>query len=338
MSGDPEVRLVVFDGEPAVTLAAGELEATFVPSLGMLGASLRFGGEEHLSLHGGLDAYREGHTTGMPLLAPWANRLAGFEYKAGGVSVEIDRKADGLHLDANGLPIHGTMAARPWHVARVIADERAAVLVALFPFEGDELLAAFPFPHELEIEARVVPAGPPAASTRPPLAGAARPVRRGSPARLVVATTVRPTGRRKVPVSFGWHPYFTLPGIKRGDLRLLLPPREHLVLDERGLPTGESARQKAEAELLGRRTFDDAYRLRADRRLALEGDGSRLGIEFDRSYPFAQVFAPSGKSFVALEPMTAPVDALSSGACPVVAPGSSFTARFSVTIEHVRTR
>ena len=339
MSGEPSVHLGVFQGEPAVTLAAGELEATFIPSLGMLGASLRFAGEEHLSLHGGLDAYREGHTTGLPLLAPWANRLSGLAYKAAGVSVDVDKKASGLHLDANGLPIHGTMAARPWKVARLIADERAAVLVALFAFEGDDLLAAFPFPHELEIEARVVPAGPaPSGPSRPPLAGAARPVRRGAPARLIVATTVRPTGRRKVPVSFGWHPYFCIPGVKRGDLRLLLPVREHLVLDDRGLPTGESHREKAESELLGRRTFDDGYRLRADRRLALEAEGTRLGIELDRSYPFAQVYAPAGKAFVALEPMTAPTDALTTGACPVAAPGGSFTARFSVTIEHVRTR
>lgn len=339
MSGEPEVRLDIIDGEPAVTLAAGELEATFVPSLGMLGVSLRFAGEEHLSLHGGLDAYRAGHTTGMPLLAPWANRLSTGSYKAAGVAVDIDPSDPRVHRDPGGLPIHGTMSGQPWRVARLIADGRAAVLVTLFAFDQrDDLLASFPFPHELEIEARVVPAGPAATPVRPPLAGAARPVRRGAPARLVVATTVRPTGRRKVPVSFGWHPYFCLPGVKRSDLRLLLPAREHLVLDDRMVPTGEAHRERAESEPLARRTFDDGYRLRADRRLGLEGGGHRLVIEADRGYPFAQVYAPAGRAFAALEPMTAPTDALVTGTAPLVAPGSSFTARFSVTIEHVRDR
>ena len=57
-----------------------ELEAMFVPGAGMLCCSLRHRGEELLAQNAGVGAYaRQGKTMGIPLLYPWANRLAGFE-------------------------------------------------------------------------------------------------------------------------------------------------------------------------------------------------------------------------------------------------------------------
>jgi aldose 1-epimerase len=94
----------------AVTLTSGELQATFVPEMNLLGASLCLGGEEFLALPGGVGAYRRVRTTGLPLLAPWANRLSGRAYRAGRVRVELDGLE--LYTDPNGLPIHGTMSAR----------------------------------------------------------------------------------------------------------------------------------------------------------------------------------------------------------------------------------
>ena len=58
----------------------------------------------------------------------------------------------------------------------------------------------------------------------------------------------------------------------------------------------------------------------------------RLSVVFDRGYPYAQVYAPEGRDFVALEPMTAPTDALSHDSTPMVEPGGRFTARFAVSL------
>ena len=71
----------------------------------MTGVSLRHRGGEHLALPGGLDALRAGHTGGLPLLAPWANRLSQWGYRAAGVSVDLAGLP--LGVDDNGLPIHG---------------------------------------------------------------------------------------------------------------------------------------------------------------------------------------------------------------------------------------
>lgn len=73
----PSIGHESLDGFDAVTLAAGTLEATFVPRLGMVAASLRHAGVELLDGRGGLRAYRDsGAVMGVPLLHPWANRLA----------------------------------------------------------------------------------------------------------------------------------------------------------------------------------------------------------------------------------------------------------------------
>ena len=57
-----------------------------------------------------------------------------------------------------------------------------------------------------------------------------------------------------------------------------------------------------------------------------------MTITFDRRYGFAQVYSPPGKAFVAVEPMTAPANALVSGEYPTVTPGDSYRASFEVTV------
>jgi aldose 1-epimerase len=309
---EPTVRMGMVDGEPAVTLAAGQLEASFLPGLGLLGTSLRHRGEELLALPGGVEGYRDGHVTGLPLLAPWANRLPGWRYRAAGVEVDLDGLD--LHTDPGGLPIHGTLTAhRGWRLERLAAEADRAVLEAGLDY-GDwpELLAAFPFPHRLTVTFA--------------LQGAS----------LAVTTTLTATGDRPVPVAFGWHPYLRLPGAPRSAWRLLLPFRTHLELDDRGLPTGKAADEPAEAAPVGERTFDDLYVLDADPaepRLGLEAAGRRLVVGYGDGYDHAQVFAPPGAEFVCLEPMTAPTAALATEATPLVAPGESFSARFTIGVE-----
>lgn len=309
---DPSVRFGTVDGEPAVTLAAGELEASFLPGLGLLGTSLRHRGEELLALPGGVEGYRDRHVTGLPLLAPWANRLPGWRYRAAGV--EVDLEGLDLATDPAGLPIHGTLTAhRGWRLERLAAEADRAVLAAGFDYGAwPELLAAFPFPHRLTVTAA--------------LQGAS----------LAVTTTLAATGQRPVPVAFGWHPYLRLPGAPRAAWRLLLPRRTHLELDDRGLPTGKAADEPAEADPVGERTYDDLYALEDDpegRRLGLEAAGRRLVVGYGDGYDHAQVFAPPGTEFVCLEPMTAPTAALATGATPLVAPGDSFSARFTIEVE-----
>src|SRR5262245_5424907 len=95
-----------------LTSPDGDLVARFATHVGMVGCSLRHRGEELLGLGGGLDAYvAEGKVFGIPLLYPWANRLADWSYSAAGQHVALDRDSPLLHGDEHCLPIHGALAA-----------------------------------------------------------------------------------------------------------------------------------------------------------------------------------------------------------------------------------
>ena len=298
-----EVKESRFRGTSALTLTSGDLVATFLPDVGMTGVSLQYRGAQHLALPGGLAALRAGATLGIPLLAPWANRLATRRYRAGGVNVDLRRLR--LTTDGNGLPMHGLLVGKPgWRVERSGTRGDTAWVRAAIDVDAP----AFPFPHRVELKVTARDAG------------------------LTMGATVIPTGRRPVPIAFGWHPYLRLPTTRRSTWRLRLPTRHHLALDGRGIPTGASNPEPAEAAPIGRRTFDDLYRLGRQRRLALEADGAAIELHCAENYPFAQVWVPPGRQFAALEPMAAPTNALVAGTTPFVRSGEAFTATFALTI------
>ena len=193
---------------------------------------------------------------------------------------------------------------------RVATDARSAVLVGRLDVGArPDLLESFPFPHELTLEYRLdadrADRGHHGAGHRPaPGAGVVRlaplPAPAGRAPQRRCGSCCRPVATSS-----------STSGASR-------PATGH--------------KRPAEAEPLGSRTFDDLYALARDRRLGLEGGGHSLRLLFDRNYGYAQVYAPADQNFVALEPMTAPVDALVSGACPFVSPGQTFTARFSIAV------
>jgi aldose 1-epimerase len=312
---DHEVVAEQVDGLAGVVLAskAHELRAGFAPDAGMVGYSLTHRGDQLLGLRGGLPAYVErGSSFGIPILHPWANRLSGMRYTAGGREVRLEPERSPLHLDANGLPIHGLLAASPhWSlVGRTPGNGLAGIAARLDLGAHEELLAAFPFPHELHLQVEL----------------------RGGT--LSVTTILLPTGDAAVPVAFGWHPYLRLPDVARSDWGIELPVRGRAVLDERGIPTGKTEPAEAQAGPLGDRAYDDLFpELDTPRVFTLEGGGRRIELELGDGYPVAQVYAPAGQELICFEPMTAPTDALVSGrGLQLVSPGDSFRAVFEIRV------
>jgi galactose mutarotase-like enzyme len=298
---------MILDGSRRI--AAGELEAVFLPRRGMLGASFRHRGVELLRRIDDLDrAAARGSTAGIPLLHPWANRLEGARYLAAGKEIRLDLASPILHLDEAGLPTHGVPWSKlPWDVV----DARSDRLVASLDWSRPEWLAVFPFPHRLEM---VVSLG----STT-----------------LEIATTLTAGSDGAVPVSFGFHPYIGLSEVPRAEWRLELPGMRRLVLDQRRLPTGAEEPFPAQNEQLDAHVFDDGFALDGDvATLAISGGGRRVAVELVEGYRWTQVYAPPGADLVALEPMTAPANALASGrGLNVVAPEERYRASFRIRID-----
>lgn len=272
-----------------VTLQAGNWTSRWVPSVGMVGVSLFGSGREVLGQLGGLDAYAgRGSTFGIPLLHPWANRLGGFSYSAAGHDVVLGAETPGLHTEEHGLPIHGLLAASKLWDVREVTDR---TLTASLDFGAQrDLLAAFPYPHTLELH-----------------------VEQAATA-LTVTTTLTPTTDQPVPVAFGFHPYFTLPGVDRDHLILRAPAMSRLLLDDRGIPTGETAPAPPRHAPIGDREIDDAYAdLGEEPCFTIAGGGHELSVRFVEGYTHLQLFTAPKRPVVAIEPMTAPTDALRSG-------------------------
>ncbi|MGA8569387.1 MAG: hypothetical protein WB580_16465, partial [Candidatus Binataceae bacterium] len=138
-----------------------------------------------------------------------------------------------------------------------------------------------------------------------------------------------------VPVSFGFHPYLGLPELSRGNWRLKLPVMRKLVLDGRGIPTGDEEPFGALNAELGESSFDDGFALMEERTsLSVAGANCRVSVDLLAGYRYAQVFAPKDKDYIALEPMTAPTSALTSGrGLRFVSPGGRFRAVFRIRID-----
>lgn len=302
---------MVLHDPSAQTLRAGDLSAVFLPGHGMLGASLQHRGAEILRRVDELaTSAAQGLTAGIPLMHPWANRLAGPRYTAAGRTVALDLDSPLLHRDANGLPIHGV----PWSMlAWQVTRATGTLLAARLDWTHPALLAIFPFPHALEMVATLVPDG------------------------LTLATTLVALDIGPVPVSFGFHPYVGLPGLARDEWRLELPAMRRLALDPLRIPTGDEHSIAAFNGPLRGLEFDGGYALDHPRAsMAIAGAGRRVSIDLYEGYAYAQVYAPEGKDFVALEPMTAPTNALVTGrGLQLVAPGHRYIATFRIRVEEL---
>jgi len=291
------------------TLVAGDLKAVFLPGRGMLGASLRHKGVEILRRVENLESAAEkGSTAGIPLLHPWANRLAGFSYHAAGRKVTLDPSSPLLHFDGKGLPMHGV----PWPLlAWELVEAKRDFLVARLDWSRADLLAIFPFRHQLELTALLHPDS------------------------LTLETTLIAGTEGPVPVSFGFHPYFGFPNLPRAEWSLKLPLMKRLMLNSDGIPTGEEEPFHGFDGPLAGHEFDDGFALTAEQAsISISRAGCQITVEFLAGYSYAQIFAPKESDYIALEPMTAPTGALISGhGLRIINAGEQFRAMFRIRVD-----
>jgi len=148
------------------------------------------------------------------------------------------------------------------------------------------------------------------------------------------------------PVALGTHPFVTIGDVDPHELVLRVPAATAFETDERMLPTGT---RPADAALrdgirLGDTSLDTGFTdLTRDgdgrvRTSLTAPDGRRVTLWQGEGFDFVQVYTatnyPGHDLAVAIEPMTAPADALNSGlGIRRLAPDESWTLRWGITLD-----
>ncbi len=230
---------------------------------------------------------------GIPLLAPFADRLDEPAFYANGRRYPFDRSLKNIHFDAHDHPIHGFLTlAADWQVTRLQADATGAQLTSrLDVARRPEWMAQFPFPHVIEMTYLL------------------------QDGTLEVRTKVTNNAKEPMPLAIGFHSFFQLTDTPRSQWRAAIPARTEWTVNDQLLPTG---RTRPLTELiatpadfpLANRDFDNGFadliRDRAGRAtFLLTGKKQKLEIQFGPNYTTGEIYAPANSGFLCFETMTA---------------------------------
>lgn len=228
------------------------------------------------------------------VLVPWPNRV-----KDGVWELDGERQTLALTEPARSNAIHGLLRYAPY---QLVEASRSAITLAatVYPQLG------YPFLLETSVRYELAEDG------------------------LHVRHTLANAGGRRAPVAVGVHPYLRIGDVATGELTLTVDAATHIDVDDRLNVVGRSAVDGGPYDLRGGRRvgeleLDDGwadlgFRDGRARQSLRAPDGRIVELWADQSFGYLQVytsrdFATETVSDMALavEPMTAPANALNSG-------------------------
>ena len=302
--------------------AAKGVEVSIVPSIGNRAYEMNVHGKNILYF-GSADVgafQKQPEMSGIPFLAPWANRIDGPEFWANGKKYAFNMTLGNVR---GALPIHGMLTTSPlWEVTEVAADGKSAHVTSRLQFwKNPDLMAQWPFAHEYEMTYRL------------------------ADGELEVRVTVTNLSSEPMPVVLGFHPYYRIPGVPRDEWTATLAARKQVVADDRLIPTGELKALDVPNPLpLKGHNLDTGFTdLERDAQgrahFAIELHGLKVEAMFGPKYPVAVIWdppAPPGqmRDFICFEPMTGVTNAVNlahAGKYPslqTLAPGAKWTESF----------
>ncbi len=322
MSGNNYSGLQTADhGVDVIRLADEDngVEVLIAPSLGNRAYAMNVHGSNILHMPAASIAeLRE--LSGIPFLAPWANRIPGGGFRANGKWYAFNETLGVLRMHPEHVAIHGMITASDrWQVVAVGADAESAWVTSRFEFwRYPDLMANWPFAHEYEMTYRL------------------------AKGQLETFVKVRNLSSDTMPVVIGFHPYFTIPGVPRDTCAAHIPARTSVVVDEKLCATGEMrANTLPDPTPLATNTLDDGFTdlIRETDGLAtfwLEGGGRRVEVVFGPKWQVGIVYAPRGHEYICFEPMAAITNGVNLaaegkyGALQTVEPGGEWSESFRV--------
>ncbi len=286
-------RRTAVDGIDVVQLedSAHHLTVSIAPSIGNMAYEILSGGKNVLwfPFHSPAGLKEQPTFCCVPFLAPWANRLEGDYFWANGRKFLLNPDLGNVRRDNHQKPIHGLLNfSSAWNLVAAKADAHSAWATSQIDFwKHPEMVGQFPFAHTISMTYRV---------------------QNGA---VEVETTLDNLSTEPMPVSIGYHPYFHVEDSPRDQWKVHIAARDHVVLNDLFLPTGERKPVDYPDLLpLHNVTFDDVFADLArgpDGRaeFRVEGKKQRITVSYGPKYTVAVVYAPAAREFICFEPMAA---------------------------------
>lgn len=299
----------------AVEIAAGDARLRVAPAVGGALVALRWRDVDVLrpTPHAALSEGNVRACASYPLV-PYSNRIRDARLSFDARTCALARNF-GEHPHA----IHGVGWQRPWKVAWRTEDATGLALEHAARTPADK--EAWPWPFEARQTLRLAA--------------------RGDGASILHATlAIRNMGDTPFPCGLGWHPYFP----KRADTLLHFAAASVWINDPTGLPVTCEAipeqwrfeRPRAVDGLIVDNVFN-GWSGRAH--LAQPANGVRVALDADRACARLVVYAPAGRDFIALEPVTHETDAFNRAAAGaadtgmrVLPPAAAFSCTMRLTV------
>jgi aldose 1-epimerase len=285
------------DGVEVVRLtdAAHKTEVMIAPSIGNNSYEMKVNGKKVFwSPYNSVGEFKAKPAhLGNPFLAPWANRLEGDYFYANGKKYILNPSLNNFQYDGNRKPIHGLVLYSPdWKVIATNANGKSAQVTSRLEFwRHPDWMEQFPFAHNIDMTYRL---------------------QNGV---LEVETVIENLSIDPLPVGIGYHPYFTLHDAPRDQWKVHMPAKEHLILSNVLIPTGETKPMEfADPQPLAGTVLDDVFGglvRGSDGRaeFSVQGKNEKISVFYGPKYPIAVVYAPKGRDFICFEPMSAPTNA-----------------------------
>jgi aldose 1-epimerase len=263
---------------------------------------------------------------GIPLLAPFANRLDEQAFYANGKKYNFDMELGNVR---GNIPIHGYLSsAKEWKLVEAKSDGKSAwVTNELDFYRNPQWMQQFPFAHTLQMTYRL------------------------ADGILEVKTRIENLSTEPMPVAIGYHPYFQLTDSTREEWVLSVGAKARWLLAETKIPTGET---EPSDKLLGNRAaaalkdldLDDVFSdLERDAQgravMSVKGKTQQLDVLLGPKYRAAVLYSPNpanargggGRGGRGNAPAAAPAPASTQPSIPLTGTKETVSNRGFIAIE-----
>lgn len=212
-------------------------------------------------------------------LSPFVCRLKNGTY----LHKKKEHKVKGYYHGKHAL--HGLIYRKPFQVVKTKKSKNSAWVLLRYTYRADD--TGYPFFYTCDIRYELQ-----------------------KNYKLIITTTITNNGKTKIPISDGWHPYFTL-GRSINDLTMQMNVSGKLVFDNELIPTGktEAFTHFSKFSTIGETAFDHCFKIKKGYKTALQlknpENGLVLKIQPKKAYPFLQIYTAPHRKSIAIENLSA---------------------------------